>query len=483
MTDEQAPRQRRDWLGIGRPMMKYNDMSSAGYVCNDMIGKGTFGVVHACTRVRDGRVLAMKMVEVLFNELDYRVLLRREVEVLDAVVDRNVVRMVDVFCLDNVRLRNDGGMKVKCAVLCIVTEMADMELDKYIKRVRETFEGQIYKDFMRAECVRMLRDVLSGLAALEEKGIIHRDVKPDNVVVAKNEDGSNTFRAMLADMGSARYLPGASNRTGTSDGSVVADETLMRVTYGSMAYRAPELLLGAMTYDSKIDSWGCGLMFAEMLAGAHISRAATDPLSEMMYITTKLGPLDDEEYDEFCDIYGVPISMLDALVTHKLYTDSIQYTQANRDTLYNRLAEQYDAHVATAISGMLIYSPSNRLSVSDALSHVLQSPLLDVEFNEPRDVPRHMSIPSTRDYLQFKVDNERSIAERRRQEREQYVQQQRQRRSSYELQMMADGLIQRLRTHISNLNPNPNPNPNPPIIHNITDSSDSSEEEEENLVK
>ena len=98
------------------------------------------------------------------------------------------------------------------------------------------------------EVVALLRDVCDALAYAHARGIVHRDIKPDNVLVSGRH-------ALLADFGIAREATGSTDRTGPSE-----------VVLGTPAYMAPEQISGG-AIDDRTDIYAVGLLGYELLAG------------------------------------------------------------------------------------------------------------------------------------------------------------------------------------------------------------------------
>jgi CheY-like chemotaxis protein/tRNA A-37 threonylcarbamoyl transferase component Bud32 len=127
------------------------------------------------------------------------------------------------------------------------------------------------------EAVTMLRDIADALAAAHALDIVHRDVKPENVLLSGRH-------AWVADFGVARALRGAADSGSTLTGALI----------GTPLYMAPEQALAAGDVDPRADIYALGVMGWEMLAGkppfsgptaravltAHMT-AAPEPLREL----------------------------------------------------------------------------------------------------------------------------------------------------------------------------------------------------------
>ena len=105
------------------------------------------------------------------------------------------------------------------------------------------------------DALRLLRDVARALAYAHREGIVHRDIKPGNILL--NQDGD----ALVADFGVASALAAARVEGAPGHGS--ADLAL-----GTPAYSAPEQLRGDADTDQRADLYSLGVMAYEMLCGA-----------------------------------------------------------------------------------------------------------------------------------------------------------------------------------------------------------------------
>lgn len=133
----------------------------------------------------------------------------------------------------------------------------------------------------KAQIKIVLRDIFSALAFIHGQGIIHRDVKPSNILL-ESLDGP----AYLSDFGIA-WAPG-------DPGSEAPEEKITDV--GTTCYRPPELLFGNRAYGCSLDLWAAGCTVAEALVPGHPtlfdSGELGSDLALIHSIFTKLGTPD-----------------------------------------------------------------------------------------------------------------------------------------------------------------------------------------------
>src|SRR5690242_20021026 len=102
-----------------------------------------------------------------------------------------------------------------------------------------------------SDAVRVLRDVVDALAYAHARGVVHRDIKPDNVLISGNH-------ALVTDFGVAKAV------TASTTGPLL---TSVGIALGTPAYMAPEQAAGDPLLDQRADLYAVGVVAYEMLAG------------------------------------------------------------------------------------------------------------------------------------------------------------------------------------------------------------------------
>ena len=230
------------------------------------LGGGAFGDVILGRHLPTGELLALKRVPIresppgLDDALPANVI--SELQCLRMVAgESNVVRLMDHFA--------SGRAMVFATELCEKGDLATA-LGYYDSRDEDGDDGNTTTSLapLSDACVKsLIRQVLSGVAACHRLGVLHRDVKPGNVLI--HADGT----LKLADFGLARAASRLKPRgdepkaTGHDESgrSVVHDGSYTRGIQ-TRWYRSPEILLGATTYSAAVDVWSVGAILGELLS-------------------------------------------------------------------------------------------------------------------------------------------------------------------------------------------------------------------------
>jgi len=205
--------------------------------------------------------------------------------------------------------------------------------------------------------------MLRSLAHIHSKGICHRDIKPQNLLV-----DIHTHALKLCDFGSAKIL-----RPGESNISYIC----------SRYYRAPELIFGASNYTPAIDVWSVGCVFAELILGKPLfpGESGIDQLVEIIKV---LGTPTREE--------------IFAMNPH--YTDFkfpfIKAAPWSKVFPAKKAAEE----AMDLLSKMLVYDPRKRITASDGMAH----PFFD-ELRQPGlKLPNGSPLPPLNDWIPGELD-------------------------------------------------------------------------------
>ena len=193
------------------------------------LGQGGMGTVYLAEDLKHHRTVAIKVFrpEVAASLGTARFL--REIEIAAQLEHPHILTLIDSGEVDGILYY----------VMPFVTGES--------LRARLTREGKL----SIADVVRMLRDVADGLAAAHHQNLVHRDVKPDNVMISGNH-------AVVADFGVAKAVSSATGVQGM---------TTTGVSVGTPTYMSPEQASAEPTIDHRTDIYSLGVMAYELLTG------------------------------------------------------------------------------------------------------------------------------------------------------------------------------------------------------------------------
>ena len=195
------------------------------YVVLEEIGKGVGGSVWRAKGCSSQQMVAIKKMHT-DQEWQEQELLLREIALLQSLKHQNIVQLKDVLILG-------------CQDVRPVFELLKCDLSEVLKDLKRNGQMMCMDDVRRYSL-----DLLEGLYACHARGLMHRDLKPQNLLLS--HEGS----LKIADFRLARENV-VHNRSYSLD--VV-----------TLWYRAPELILGARQYSCEIDCWSAACVMAEM---------------------------------------------------------------------------------------------------------------------------------------------------------------------------------------------------------------------------
>jgi len=205
------------------------------YCLGRLIGEGGMGAVYEAEHTGLGINVAVKLLNESFTS-DYKALSRfqREARATAAIRHPNIVEVRDTGTDD------DGVPFI----------------------VMELLQGESLSALLRREkvlptpgAVTIASQMLSGLAAAHSKGVIHRDLKPGNILLAQMEDGSHQVK--ILDFGISKFFSSAVPQDVTAAGAVI----------GTPRFMAPEQAIGQPDLDSRVDLYAVGVLLYRMLTG------------------------------------------------------------------------------------------------------------------------------------------------------------------------------------------------------------------------
>jgi homeodomain interacting protein kinase len=228
----------------------------------EFLGKGTFGQVAKCWKKGTNEIVAVK---ILKKHPSYARQGQIEVSILQRLSNENADRFNFVRAFECFTHK---------AHTCLVFEMLEQNLYDFLRQNK-------FAPFPLF-CIRpIVQQVLTALFKLKQLGLIHADLKPENIMLV--DPTRLPYRVKVIDFGSASHV------------SKAVANTYLQSRY----YRAPEIILG-LPFNEAIDMWSLGCVIAELFLGwplypgsseydqiRYISHTQNIPPLHMLKVATK----------------------------------------------------------------------------------------------------------------------------------------------------------------------------------------------------
>ncbi|KAJ8570726.1 hypothetical protein K7X08_037698 [Anisodus acutangulus] len=208
------------------------------YVVEKQIGSGSFSTVWKTCHQVDGTEVAIKEIVTARLNSKLKESLKSEIVILQRISHPNIIRLRDMIEGLSETTSLPPKIEEPKKIYIVLEYCRGGDLSMYIQRRQGRIPEATAKHFMQ--------QLASGLKILRENNLIHRDLKPQNLLLSALDDNST-----IADFGFARSLQ---------------PRVLVETLCGSPLYMAPEIMQ-LQKYDAKADLWSVGAILFQLVTG------------------------------------------------------------------------------------------------------------------------------------------------------------------------------------------------------------------------
>lgn len=307
-----------------------------------IVGQGAYAMVCSAKDTTasedDDNDVAIKKIEECFEQVVITKRILRELRILRHMSHENVLDVKAVFAM---------GKKETYRDIYIVSELMETDLATVLKSSQP---------FSPEHCQFFVYQILRGMKYVHSSEVIHRDLKPRNILVNSNCD------LKICDFGLARIDWGAKEHP----------ETAMTEYICTRWYRAPELLCAFPKYAKGVDVWSVGCIFAEMILRAPIF-PGRDTVDQIKTIIAVVGSPSEKA-----------IAQIQNQKCRKL-VESLQKESILKET-FDDAKPKPDSAAVDLIGEMLKFDKDERITMKDALLSAYMEQLHEEE-DEPDGEP------------------------------------------------------------------------------------------------
>jgi len=312
---DKAIREGSEYYNYMEYKIQYGDINK--YKICEYIGKGKYSQVFRGIDRTNNKACVIKVLKPIRKKN-----INREAKVLHTLKGaKNVVELIDI-------VREEGNSMTQSFVFAY-------------KEHRET--RALFSIFTIEDVKYYSRKILETLAYVHTRGIMHRDIKPQNIVI-----NHTTKEVRIIDWGLAEYyIPQHSYSIGV----------------GSMSYKAPELLVNYKTYDYGIDIWAFGCVFAEMIMGMRPMFNGRNNQDQLERIVQVLGT---DKLKSWCKEYDITLNKTIKEKT-KVLPSQASWKKIEEKGYKIFTAEKQKEDAFVLLRGMLEYNHQKRMTAEECL--------------------------------------------------------------------------------------------------------------------
>eukprot|EP00745_Piridium_sociabile_P044900 TRINITY_DN95630_c1_g1_i1.p1 TRINITY_DN95630_c1_g1~~TRINITY_DN95630_c1_g1_i1.p1 ORF type:complete len:419 (-),score=35.87 TRINITY_DN95630_c1_g1_i1:241-1497(-) len=279
-----------------------------------LVGEGAYGIVMKGMNRNTNEIVAIKKfkMEKKSDSSSTLKVTEREVSLLKTLKHDNIVELKDSF--------------LKRGRQYLVFEYLEKNLLEVLESSRSGLDSETLRWCMYQIC--------SALAFCHKKNVVHRDVKPENLLV-----NPETMTVKLCDFGFSRHLDEV-------DSSPLTDYVATRW------YRSPELLVGHPNYGKEVDMWAMGCIMGELIDGRPIFPGESE-VDQLIVIQKMMGPLTSSQES--------------VLKTNPQFAGLNLFNVRVTQNIHKRYADKASVEAINFMSKLLRMDPNSRMDAEEAL--------------------------------------------------------------------------------------------------------------------